>query len=400
MIAEPSGSIVSVLLADDDPAMVAALVELVDREPGLAVVATAADADEAIRLATRHRPDVALIDVKMPGSGVRAAREIRRLAPDTRVVAFSAHEERTSIASMLRAGALGYVIKGAPIDEILDAVRRASRGLASLSGRAAIGVAGELEEHLGRQELATEQARALASQVAGALEPGAIQAVYQPIADLGTLRVVGYEALARVSAEPARGPDAWFAAAEEAGMRVELELAAVRAAVAGFNDLPSDAFLALNVSPATAVAEELAVILLSVPADRIMLEITEHAPVLDYDALAGGLAAFRARGGRLAVDDAGAGFASLRHILRLAPDLIKLDISLTQNIDVDRARRSLASALIAFAAEMGITVLAEGVETQAELQALRELGATLGQGYLLGRPGALPAANPRSDGQP
>ncbi len=386
-------SVIRVLLADDDPAVLAALTDLLGAEPGMTVVGTAEDAESAVRLAAAHRPDVALIDVKMPGHGPRAVHEIRRVSPETRVVALSAYDDRASVATMLRAGALGYVIKGAPVGEILDTVMRASRGLASLSGAAAAAVSRELDEHLGRREMETEHTSRLAEEIAGALQPGAIRAVYQPIFGLATLDIVGYEALARFDREPVRGPDAWFAAADQAGMGLELEVAAIRAAVARFSELPAPAYLAFNASPATAVSEELATLLLGLPAERLVLEITEHAPVRDYDALAAGLAPLRTEGARLAIDDAGSGFASLRHILLLDPDIIKLDISLTRGIDVNRARRSLASALIAFAAEMEMRVVAEGIETAAELEALRDLGTGYGQGYLLGRPGDLPAKN-------
>lgn len=391
-VLEPA-SVIRVLLADDDPAVLAALTDLLNGEPGVSVVATARDADTAVVLASAHRPDIALVDMIMPGGGARAVHGIRRVSPETRFVALSAHDDRASVAAMLRAGALGYVVKGAPVGEILDAVERASRGLASLSGPAAAAVSSELDEHLGRQELAVERAAVLVEQITGVLEPGSIRAVYQPIFELATLRVVGYEALARFDREPVRGPDVWFAAADEAGLRLELELAAIRAAVARFSELPGPASLALNVSPATAVSEELATLLLGLPAERLVIEITEHAPVADYDALGAGLAGLRSQGVRLSVDDAGAGFASLRHILLLAPDIIKLDISLTRSIEADRARRSMASALIAFATEMGIKVVAEGIETAAELGVLRDLGAGYGQGYLLGRPGEPPGRN-------
>ncbi len=385
--------VIRVLLADDDPAVLAALTDLLSGEPGMTVVGTAEDADSAVRLAAAQRPDVALIDVKMPGHGPRAVHEIRRVSPDTRVVALSAYDDRASVATMLRAGALGYVIKGAPVGEILDAVERASRGLASLSGGAAAAVSRELDEHLGRREMEEAHTSHLAEEIAGVLQPGAIRPVYQPIFGLATLDVVGYEALARFDREPIRGPDVWFAAADEVGMGLELELAAIRAAVARFSELPAPAYLALNASPATAVSEELATLLLGLPAERLVIEITEHAAVPDYDALQAALAGFRRGGARLAVDDAGSGFASLRHILLLAPDIIKLDISLTRGVDVDRAHRSLAAALIAFAAEMGIRIVAEGIETAAELEALRDLGAGYGQGYLLGRPGEPPGRN-------
>ncbi|HEV8420861.1 MAG TPA: EAL domain-containing protein, partial [Actinomycetota bacterium] len=122
------------------------------------------------------------------------------------------------------------------------------------------------------------------------------------------------------------------------------------------------------------------------PATRIVVEITEHAQVADYAELLEALGDFRSRGGRLAIDDAGAGFASLRHVLVLLPDVIKLDISLTQGIDRDRNRRALASAMISFAAEIGATIIAEGIETRDELDSLRSLGVRYGQGFYIGRP--------------
>lgn len=124
----------------------------------------------------------------------------------------------------------------------------------------------------------------------------------------------------------------------------------------------------------------------------IVLEITEHSTVQDYDKLEYTLRPLRARGMRLAVDDAGAGHSSFRHILRLQPEYIKLDISLTRNIDADPARRALAAALIGFASETGSELIAEGVETEAELATLRALGIHKAQGYLLGRPGTFEAA--------
>lgn len=123
-----------------------------------------------------------------------------------------------------------------------------------------------------------------------------------------------------------------------------------------------------------------------------MLEITEHAHVEDYNCLLQAIEPLRARGVRLAVDDAGAGYSSLQHILQLQPDLIKLDIGLTRSIDLDPARRALASALVSFARETGSHIIAEGVETASELAALRSIGVDKAQGYFLGRPMHLEAA--------
>jgi EAL domain-containing protein (putative c-di-GMP-specific phosphodiesterase class I) len=129
--------------------------------------------------------------------------------------------------------------------------------------------------------------------------------------------------------------------------------------------------------------------LLAASPGRLVVEITEHEPVDDYDELADSLRPLRALGVRIAIDDAGAGYASLRHTLALAPDIVKVDISLTHSIDVDRGRRALASALISFADEMDMTIVAEGIETAAELATLRELGVRYGQGYHLAEPAAL-----------
>jgi EAL domain-containing protein (putative c-di-GMP-specific phosphodiesterase class I) len=147
----------------------------------------------------------------------------------------------------------------------------------------------------------------------------------------------------------------------------------------------------VNCSQRVACSDDLAKILAPV-ADRLVIEITEHEQVDDYDDLVLALAELRSNGIRIAIDDAGAGYASLRHTLLLAPDIVKIDIALTRRIDIDRGRRALASALVAFADEMDMTIVAEGIETEAELKTLLELGVRFGQGYFLAEPGPLPEA--------
>ena len=120
--------------------------------------------------------------------------------------------------------------------------------------------------------------------------------------------------------------------------------------------------------------------------DRIIMEVTEHARITDYPRLRSAMAALRSGGARLAVDDVGAGHASLRNILQLDPDLIKLDVSLTREIHTQPPQRAMASALVTFAREVGVSVIAVGIETEAELAAIRDLGVPLGQGYYFGRP--------------
>ena len=387
----PSHDTIRVLVADDDALVRQSVADLLNLEPGMAVVAAAEDADSAIELAIERRPDVAVLDLRMPGGGgARAAREILRASPLTRIVTLTAHDDRASTAEMIRAGAIAYVVKGAPISEIVDAVRRASRGLASLSGEAVIHLAQELDGQFRGRERLERQSETLRHEMRHALAPGAIAPIFQPIVDLQDRHPVGYEALARFTAEPLRTPERWFAVADSAGMRTELELAAIHAAVRQFDALPEDAYLSINALPETLLSTDFPDAVLGATPDRLVIEITEHAPVPDYEALQGALHDLLERGARLAIDDAGAGFASLRHILRLRPDIIKLDISLVRNIDTDRAVRALAVGLVSYAVAMGVTIVAEGIERAEELQALQHLGVRYGQGYFLGHPGDLP----------
>jgi EAL domain-containing protein (putative c-di-GMP-specific phosphodiesterase class I) len=142
----------------------------------------------------------------------------------------------------------------------------------------------------------------------------------------------------------------------------------------------------VNISPETILSGDLPDALKGVPAEQIVLEITEHAHIEDYERLLRALHPLRVRGVRLAVDDAGAGYSGLQHILQIHPDFIKLDMALTRNINLDPARKALAAALVAFARDTGSRIIAEGVETESELNALRRIGIEKAQGYFLGRP--------------
>ena len=222
------------------------------------------------------------------------------------------------------------------------------------------------------------------------LKEGLITMVFQPIIDLQTGHVRGVESLARLTAEPKRTPDLWFIEATNVGLGVDLELRAIREALAQLDMLPAPVYMSINASPATAAAPALAEALEGLPLDRIVLEVTEHDAVTDYEALIDSLKELRAAGLRLAVDDMGSGYANLRHILRLAPDIIKLDVELTRGIHEDTPKRALASSFANFAREIGAKIVAEGMEIKAEYETLKELGVQLGQGYYLARPGPLP----------
>jgi diguanylate cyclase (GGDEF)-like protein len=216
------------------------------------------------------------------------------------------------------------------------------------------------------------------------------QLVLQPIVDLRSGAAVAVEALTRFT-DASRDPGQWFAAASAVGLGRELEIAAADAALR----LPTDAApaVSVNLSPDAILGGALDDLLDHRDPRGVIVEVTEHAAVSSYERLEQALAAHRAHGLRLAVDDVGAGYASLTHVLRMRPDILKIDISLVRGIDADPVRQALVAAMDGFSTQLGATLVAEGVETASELAQLLDLGVAHGQGFLLGRP-----APPATDG--
>ena len=232
--------------------------------------------------------------------------------------------------------------------------------------------------------------RRLRADIQRVIDEQAFSLVFQPIVDLRNGLTIGYEALTRF-ADRTR-PDRRFSDAAEIGLERELELATLEAAiVAARRGVSASRFLHLNVSPQLILrGNELRTLLSDVP-HRVVLEITEHAVVRDYAAFRRGVARL-GRPVRLAVDDAGAGFSSLRHILELDPAFVKLDISLIRGIDRDPAKQALVAGMRHFARTTRRRLIAEGVETAAEAATLRGLDIRLGQGHRFGRPAPLPSS--------
>lgn len=220
-------------------------------------------------------------------------------------------------------------------------------------------------------------------------DPLRVSMVFQPIVDVEEGRAVSVEALARFAAEPLRPPDEWFIEASAAGLSVELEMVAVDKALASVPLLPSDVAMTVNVGPETISHEALLGRLAGVQPGKVVLELTEHVGVGDCPRLRSAVQALRKMGVRLAVDDTGAGISSLSHIVKLAPDFIKLDRELVKGVDIDPVRHALASSLVSFAGKTGAALIAEGVETAGELEALRDAGVRYVQGYYVGRPSNL-----------
>lgn len=216
--------------------------------------------------------------------------------------------------------------------------------------------------------------------------------VLQPIVDLKSRARVGVEALSRFPAEWGLGPDVCFAQAREAGLADSLELQAVRRAVLeAMEVLAPHEYVGVNLSPGVLLHPDTDAVLSALPLDRVLLELSEHDPVDDYDALNRAVDAWRARGIRLAIDDVGSGFSSMRHIILTRPDVIKLDRGIVDGLSGDPVLSTLVRSMVAFAGSIGARTVAEGVEVEADALALAELGVDLGQGWCFGRP--VPAAD-------
>jgi EAL domain-containing protein (putative c-di-GMP-specific phosphodiesterase class I)/nitrogen-specific signal transduction histidine kinase len=215
--------------------------------------------------------------------------------------------------------------------------------------------------------------------------PGAVFPVFQPIIDLSHGHVAGVEALSRFAGHD-RPADLWFAEAVRAGLIIDLEILAIRHSLTALEVLPADAYLAINVCPRTAQSRELAALLDGHPMDRIVMEVTEHAAVDNYRPLVAALAPYRAAGMRVAIDDVGTGYAGLGHLVQLRPEIIKVDRSLIETVDTDPAHAAAVGAIVGMANHLGARLVAEGIERPETLHAVRELGFSHAQGYLLARP--------------
>jgi len=282
----------------------------------------------------------------------------------------------------------------------IDPMARAhleSRDLAALELLAQ--VLHDLQQRAVSAQEAVQERQALRTAMGEVLSGAGRHPVLQPIVDLTTNRVYAAEGLTRFTAHsPAqpgaaapRSPAQWFDDASRLDLREDLDVATAGAVLDLLDTVPSDVAVTINLGPDTLLTDRLDDLLDGRELHRIVVEITEHARVTDYDALRAALRPYRNRGLRLAVDDAGAGYASLCHVLSVDPDLIKVDMALTRGADEDLARRTLLRALAAFADGVGCRLVAEGVETPGELAAVARCGISLVQGYVLAPPSTSPA---------
>lgn len=351
-------------------------------EAGLKLVGSTSNLAEAVGMVRDTRPSVVLVQ-----SGKAEESAVRQIVidnPTTKVIVLSSGQDRTQIFSMLRGGASGYLSLDRPPETIVAALETLLRSRRDRSPD----LEGELPQALPEEETKLRLNKIVSS-------PARLKSVFQPILNLKTGQVAGFEALARFPSDPWRAPAEWFHDARKVGLSEELELAAARAALGNVHTIPARAFLALKVSDRTAASAQMLSLLESAPIERVVLQITHLHPkarlVVDPE-----LKRLRARGLRLCLDDTRARHADLAHLLTLVPDFIKLDHSITHELHADPARRAVAFGLKSFAQEMGAELIGVGIESQAELSAVRDdLGAPLGQGFYLGAPPEITAQSAR-----
>jgi len=223
--------------------------------------------------------------------------------------------------------------------------------------------------------------------MAALVRSGQFDTAFQPMVELDGGHVIGYEALTRF--RDGIGPEERFAEAAGLGLGAELELATLKTAIEASSGLPHGTFLSVNVTPNLVLDSRDHLCDLVGRANRpVVIELTEHDAVEDYPALRSAIREFDPEV-RVSIDDAGAGFASLRHVVMLEPDFVKLDRTWVTGIDTDPTRQAMVAGLSHFARTTGCDLVAEGIEVESERAALSELDVKFGQGFLLGRPAAV-----------
>lgn len=280
----------TVMIVDDHPPNVT-LLEMLLRSAGVARVHGLTDPSEAVTRCLELRPDLLLLDLHMPEvdgfavmEALGAALEKEAFLP---VLVLTADATPHTKKRALAAGAKDFLMKPFDHTEVLLRVRNLleTRALYTEVRRHNARLQAEIDQQ-------TEQARRLKAERAArrrevetVLSGEALHMVFQPIAELGTGRIVGVEALARFECEPRRLPNEWFAEAAEVGLGVELELAAVRNAVADLNLLPAETYMSVNVAPPVLTTPGLAGTLATLPSRRVVVELTEHSRIENYQPL-------------------------------------------------------------------------------------------------------------------
>src|SRR5579862_2990419 len=370
-----------VLIIDDEPAVLRVLGLLLERN-GFAVV-SASNGREGLTLLAEKGFDVVLTDIIMPElSGVDFLKELRQHDLDVPVILMTAGATLDSALDAIEYGAQQYLLKPVEPESLVQSVGRA----------AALGELARLK----RQALAMTTKDALPYGDRATLEAvlkrafDTIRVVFQPIVSMSKGRLVGYEAFLRCDETLFASYDALLAAADRIGWRTTLSKTIYQRIGRECAELPEGALLFVNIHPLDTqegmiVGGEAA---LEPIARSVVLEVSEHAPTSQLDAMAATLPKLRSAGFRVALDDLGTGPSGLVAFTRLSPDFAKLDRTLLSGLDADPQRQRVVRAMYALCGELGVPIIAEGVETAAERDALKKLGADLAQGNVFGAPSA------------
>jgi EAL domain-containing protein (putative c-di-GMP-specific phosphodiesterase class I) len=379
-IVPPSGRNRAVLVVDDDEALSRALSRVLKLAGYEVVVASnGASAVETVM----HRPfDVILSDIQMPGmSGVDLLSVVRAYDLDVPVILMTGNPTLETAMEAVSLGALQYLVKPASNEEVVNAVDRASRlhRLAHMK-RDSLRLLGEEGTLAGdRAGLASSFDRALTG----------LWMAFQPIVDAKARTIFGYEALLRSSEPSLPHPGAMLSAAERLDRIFDLGRRVRALSAEAFVDMPGDALLFVNLHTRDLLDPALydANAPLTKIASRVVLEITERSTIDDVEDIQPRVAALREYGFRLALDDLGAGYAGLSSFVAVQPEIVKLDMSLVRGVHKSEVRQRLIASMTSLCKEMGMRVVAEGVEVVEERDAVRAFGCELLQGYLFAKPG-------------
>ena len=378
-----------VVVIDDEPVNIALLTSFL-RKVGFETVESTTDSREAMSLVNRFEPDLILLDLHMPHvSGYELLEQLDPVINGSvpiPVLVLTADITEDARQRALKLGARDFISKPFRLAEL--EMRIGNLVEARLSEQALARNVARLEARVNDEERNGPEAvrRELHRKIESTVADRAVHMVFQPIVDLHNGEATAYEALARFPRPPIEPPNVWFDQAHQVGLGVHLELVAAEVALRAMPGLEPSVRLALNVSEMTLRSPALVDLLRGVEMRRIILEVHEERGTTDLDELSRSLVRLQQMGAQVAVDELGRGSVVFERLLALRPDIVKLDRVLIREIDSDGGRQALVAGLVAYSNRIGATVVAEGIETEAELRTLAGLGVALGQGFFLGRP--------------
>jgi EAL domain-containing protein (putative c-di-GMP-specific phosphodiesterase class I) len=376
-----------VLVVDDEPSIRTALSRLLQQDGHL--VDTAGSAEEALERFRAGGFDVVVSDIVLPGmDGIELMRQIRGTDADVPVIVVTGGPRLETAIEAVRFGALRYLVKPLEPTELKSVVREAvSLQTVARIKRQALALLDESHRYMGDRA---------ALEVAFVRTLGSVEMFFQPIVRWSSRELWAYEALMRSFEPELPTPDAVIDAAERLGWVERMSRALRALSAAAVNALPEESLLFVNLHALDLRDPDLldAHTPLAAVAGRVVLEITERQSLGDLDQVRSNVGRLKDRGFRVAIDDFGAGHAGLTSFAVLEPDIIKLDMGLVRDIDRIDTKRKLVASMIGVCRDLGVQIIAEGVERRGELDALVDLGCDVFQGYLFARPGrAFPAVD-------